>query len=71
MIENLPIGFLQNMGTGEWIVALAVALLLFGSKKLPQLARSIGKSVNEFKNGLSEVKDKIQDEPTDEDKKSQ
>ena len=38
----------------EWIVVLVVLVLLFGAKKLPELARSVGKSTNEFKKGMSE-----------------
>lgn len=38
----------------EWIVVLAVLVLLFGAKKLPELARSVGRSTSEFKKGMSE-----------------
>jgi sec-independent protein translocase protein TatA len=38
----------------EWIVVLIVLVLLFGAKKLPELARSVGKSTSEFKKGMSE-----------------
>jgi sec-independent protein translocase protein TatA len=41
-------------GGTEWIVVGAVVLLLFGAKKLPELARSLGKSSREFKRGLQE-----------------
>ena len=54
-----PLAFLQNIGFGEWVVILAVALLLFGSKKLPELARALGRSVNEYKRGLADVQDTI------------
>lgn len=43
----------MNMGMGEWIFVLVIVLLLFGPKRLPSLAQSIGKSVRELKNGLS------------------
>ena len=36
------------------IIILLLALLLFGAKKLPELARSMGSSVNEFKKGMAE-----------------
>jgi len=38
----------------EWIVVILILVLLFGAKKLPELARSIGKSSTEFKKGMSE-----------------
>ena len=41
-------------GPGELLIVLAIVLVLFGSKKLPELARGIGKSVTSFKSGLSE-----------------
>ena len=43
-----------RVGLGELLIILAVILLLFGATKLPQLARSMGKSVNEFKKGMKE-----------------
>lgn len=41
-------------GGFEWLILLAIVLLLFGSKKLPELARGLGKSVTNFKSGLKE-----------------
>jgi sec-independent protein translocase protein TatA len=38
----------------EWLLVLLVFVLFFGAKKLPELARSLGKSSNEFKKGLKE-----------------
>ncbi|MGH2529007.1 MAG: Sec-independent protein translocase subunit TatA/TatB [Actinomycetota bacterium] len=38
----------------EWIVVLAVIVLLFGAKKLPELARSLGRSSSEFKRGMKD-----------------
>jgi sec-independent protein translocase protein TatA len=44
----------MNLGPTELIIILAIVLLLFGSRKLPDLARSLGKSSKEFKKGLQE-----------------
>lgn len=42
-------------GTMELVILLAVVLLFFGSKKLPELARGLGKSITNFKSGLNEA----------------
>ncbi|MBN1156379.1 twin-arginine translocase TatA/TatE family subunit [Candidatus Woesearchaeota archaeon] len=42
------------LGTLEIVLILFIILLLFGPKKLPELARSIGKSVSAYKEGLNE-----------------
>ena len=41
-------------GPWELVLILAVVLLIFGSRKLPQLARSMGSSITQFKKGLKE-----------------
>jgi sec-independent protein translocase protein TatA len=47
--------FLLGMpGGAEWIVLLAVVLLLFGGSRLPQLAKGLGESIKEFKRGASQ-----------------
>ena len=47
-------GFLQNMGPWQIIICIVVIALLFGGKKIPELARSLGKAKGEFKKGLAE-----------------
>ena len=47
-------GFLQNVGPWQLIIVIAVIALLFGGKKIPELARSLGKAKGEFKKGLAE-----------------
>ena len=44
-------------GNGELLVVLAVLVLLFGAKRLPELARSLGQSLAEFKKGREEGED--------------
>jgi len=44
----------MNLGIWEILILLLLVLLLFGGKKLPELARGIGKSAKEFKRGLEE-----------------
>jgi sec-independent protein translocase protein TatA len=48
-----------NLGAGEIILILLVILILFGAKKIPELARGIGKGMSEFKKGLKDVEDEI------------
>jgi len=49
----------------EWIIILVVVLLVFGARKLPELARSIGASAKEFRKGISEGAN--EDLPADQD----
>lgn len=44
----------KQIGAGEIILVLAVLLLLFGAKKLPDLARSLGRSARELRKGMRE-----------------
>ena len=50
-----PIFALFNLGGGEIILILAVVLLMFGAKKLPELARGLGQGIKEFKKATSDV----------------
>jgi sec-independent protein translocase protein TatA len=40
----------------EWLIVLAVVLLIFGGARLPKLARSLGQAQKEFKDGLADGK---------------
>ena len=63
-----------NLGAGEIILILLVILILFGAKKIPELAKGLGKGMSEFKKGLKDVEDEIKNADKDaekiEDKKS-
>ena len=48
------LGLFDQLGAPEILIILAVFLLLFGAKKLPELARSLGRSSTEFRKGLKE-----------------
>lgn len=49
--------FLGGIGFPELLVILIVALLLFGAKKLPEIARSLGLGIKEFKKSLKDIPD--------------
>lgn len=52
--------FMAFMPSGsEWMVILIIVLLLFGAKRLPELARSLGKAKSEFQKGAREINDEI------------
>ncbi|NCG08743.1 MAG: twin-arginine translocase TatA/TatE family subunit [Verrucomicrobia bacterium] len=53
------LAFLQNLRAPEIILIFLVVLLLFGAKRLPELFRSFGKSIREFKKATSEIEDDI------------
>lgn len=53
---------LKNFQGWEIIVVLVIILLLFGARKLPDLARSIGASAKEFRKGLDDGVDENSDE---------
>jgi sec-independent protein translocase protein TatA len=52
-----------DVGPAELLIVLAVVLLLFGSKRLPGLARSMGEAAHEFRQALRHTDD--QDDPPD------
>lgn len=54
-----------NLGAGEIILIVLVVLLLFGAKKIPELARGIGKGMSEFKKGLKDVENEIKSTDSD------
>ena len=47
---------MPNLGAPELIIILVIILLLFGSKKLPELSRTIASSIKELRGGLSDDK---------------
>jgi len=68
-MSNAIIGFFPSVGPWEIVAILAVALLMFGGKKLPELARGLGKGLRQFKEEVhavkSDVTDAVDDDSTD------
>ena len=53
---------LGNLGFGEIFVVLLIVLLLFGAKRIPEIAGSLGKGINSFKRNLSDVENSVRAE---------
>jgi sec-independent protein translocase protein TatA len=53
---------MPDVGWPELLVILVIALVIFGPKRLPDLGKSLGKGVREFRNGLSGVHEHSDDE---------
>jgi sec-independent protein translocase protein TatA len=51
-----------NIGFPELLIIMAIALLIFGPKKLPEVGKSIGKAIREFRKASDEIKEKIDQE---------
>ena len=51
-----------SIGPAELILIFIVALLVFGPKKLPEIGKSVGKAIREFKRTSEEIKGRIEDE---------
>ncbi|MFM7078166.1 MAG: twin-arginine translocase TatA/TatE family subunit [Bacteroidota bacterium] len=51
--------FLESIGTGELFVILLFVLMFFGSKKIPELARGLGKGMREMNDAMRGIKDEI------------
>lgn len=59
-------------GGWEWIIIILVVLIFFGAKKIPELARGLGRGIREFKDATKEIKKDIDESSSvkDDDKKS-
>lgn len=51
-----------QLGMQELLVVLFILLMLFGAKRLPELGQSLGKGIREFKSGLNEIKEDLEEE---------
>jgi sec-independent protein translocase protein TatA len=59
-----------SIGMPELIIILTIALIIFGPRKLPELGRSLGKSLHEFKRASNELKNTLDEEIRIEEQKS-
>lgn len=55
------LGFLQNMGGGSIVLIVLVILLLFGAKRIPELARGLGRGIREFKDATKDIQNDLEE----------
>ena len=60
VVENINLAFF-NLGPWEILLILVVVLILFGAKRLPELARGLGLGINEFRDAVDSSKKEIID----------
>ena len=59
--DSLPLAILGQLGTFEIVLIFFVILLLFGAKRLPELFKSFGKSLGEFKKATRDIETDFRD----------
>lgn len=53
---------LGSVGMPELIVIFVIALMIFGPRKLPELGRAVGQTMNEFRKGMNNIRDTVEEE---------
>ncbi len=67
---NVEMAVFGGLGGWEILLILMVLLIFFGAKKIPELARGLGKGIKEFKDATKEIKDEIEEGVKDLDTKT-
>ena len=55
--------FIGGLGAWEIVLIVLVILIFFGAKRIPELARGLGKGIREFKDATKDIKDEIEQTP--------
>jgi len=58
---NVELAVLGGLGGWEILLILMVLLIFFGAKRIPELARGLGKGIREFKDATKDIKDEIEE----------
>lgn len=58
MLASILLGFLGGLGGSEVILIVAIILLMFGGRKIPELMKGLGKGIKEFKDASKGVEEK-------------
>jgi sec-independent protein translocase protein TatA len=59
-----------SIGMPELVIIFVIALIIFGPRKLPELGKSLGRSINEFKRASNELRSTLEDEVRIEEQRS-
>ncbi len=62
-----PLPLIGMPGPGEWIIILVIVLLIFGGRKIPEIARGLGEGIRNFKDSVR-GSDKPEEKPAEEKK---
>jgi sec-independent protein translocase protein TatA len=57
------LAFIGRVGSGELLLILLVFIVLFGARRIPELARALGKGIREFKSATRELAEELDDQP--------
>ena len=60
--SSFPGASMGSIGMPELVIIFVIALIIFGPRKLPELGKSLGRSINEFKRASNELKSTLEDE---------
>lgn len=55
------LAFIQNIGGGSLVLIVLVIILLFGAKRIPELARGLGRGIREFKDATKEIQEDLEE----------
>ncbi|HDL63928.1 MAG TPA: twin-arginine translocase TatA/TatE family subunit [Proteobacteria bacterium] len=61
-MQSLPLLLFSGLGWPEILIILLIVLLLFGAKRIPEIARSLGQGMKEFKKGIKEIGHDLEEE---------
>jgi sec-independent protein translocase protein TatA len=62
-MANYVLSEVNMPGPWEWIIIFIAVLIIFGAKRLPEIARAIGKSIKEFRKATKDIKESIEEPP--------